>query len=200
MKRAVVCLLLALPGLAFAGEQNPEVAAGNQAMAAGDPAAALSHYDAAAKDLPGDPDLAFNRGGALYAQKKYDDAARAFLEATNSKDTSRRAEAFRHYGDAQFRKNDLGAASEAYKQALSLNPGDEVARHNLEVALAAKKQQQQQQQQKQQDQKNQPQSQPSGGPESQPSGGAKSQPSGGERGEKQDQKKEDAQAAEAKKD
>lgn len=164
MVKRLLLLLCLFPVSAWAEEKvHPEVEAGNRALAEGKPEAALSHYEAAAKDLPDNPDLAFNRGGALYAQGKYQEAARAFLDATDVKDPARRAEAFRHYGDAELRQQNLKGAIQAYKQALSLNPLDEAARHNLEVALKQAKQQQQQQQgqqQQEQDSQKEPQSQP----------------------------------------
>jgi Ca-activated chloride channel family protein len=113
--------------------------------------------------------LAYNLGGALYQEQKFEEAARHFLTASNSEDVSLRADAFRHYGDSLFRQQKTNEAVTAYAEALYWNPSDEVARHNLEVALSQQQapqsqqsqnqeqNQEQQEQQKQEQQQNQEQ-------------------------------------------
>jgi Ca-activated chloride channel family protein len=152
---------------------DPFVAAGNEALQNNKPDEALAQYQKAEATLPNNPDLAFNKGGALYAQQKYKEAATEFLSATSSKDNKKRAEAYQHYGDALFRQKDVNGAIQAYEQALTLNPEDTVARHNLEVALSQQKEQPQSQPNQDQNQ-DQSQSQPQSQPQSQNS---ESQPS-----------------------
>ena len=158
-------LLWLLPLVALA-DTDPFVARGNAALQNNQPEEALAQYLKAEATLPNNPDLAFNKGGALYAQKKYQEAATEFLAATSNKNNQQRAEAYRHYGDALFRQQDLNGAIQAYEQALTLYPEDTVAAHNLEVALSKQQEQQEQPQSQQSQPQSQPQSQNS---QSQPS-------------------------------
>ena len=157
----------------------------------------MVQYQKAEATLPNNPDLAFNKGGALYAQKKYKEAATEFLAATSSKDNKQRAEAYRHYGDALFRQQDLNGAIQAYEQALTLYPEDTVSAHNLEVALSKQQEQKEQPQSQESQDQNQPQSQPqSQNSQSQPSS-QKSQ----EHQENKDQKEpQDGQSGQEHKD
>lgn len=183
---AAALLLAPVLALADAPAPHPLVLEGNQALDLKDFQKALSRYSEAARDLPGDPDLAFNRGGALYASGSFAEAARAFLDATASPDPQRRAEAYRHYGDAQLQLQQLDAAIEAYQRALVLHPEDAAARHNLEVALQRRQQTPPPQSQPQEPPPQQPPSAPQSQPQSQPGqDGQPPQPQDGQDGQPQ---------------
>lgn len=62
-------------------------------------------------------------------------------------------------GNIAFNSRDYGSAVQAYKQALRLNPDDELARRNLRIAQKRLKQQEQKQNQQDQDQQQQQQDQ-----------------------------------------
>lgn len=94
--------------------------------------------------------LQFNRGAALYRQGRFDEAGEAFGLAGKAGDRELARDAAYNLGNTHFGAGDYGAAVEAYKQALRIDPADMDAKHNLELAL--KKQNEQQQQQEQQDQ------------------------------------------------
>lgn len=136
--------------------KNREVERGNAELKAGKPAEAIKLYDQALSGArPGDldaPALHFNRGNALFALGKFDDAAQAFLRATEAKATSLKAAAFFNRGNAFFRADKYGEAAESYKRALALDPTDARAKWNLELALRKKKEEDEK---KKKDQQNQ---------------------------------------------
>jgi tetratricopeptide (TPR) repeat protein len=121
--------------------KNSEVEQGNALMKSGNAEEALKHYDKAVAALPGEPGVHFDRGAALYALQRFDDAGQEFLRATEGKDGALKAQAFYNLGNAFFKKEKFKEAIEAYKRTLALDPRDEHAKWNLELAL--KKQQEQ---------------------------------------------------------
>ena len=130
------------PLLAGAGlfhTRNGDVEKGNAAMAAGKAEDALAHYDKAVAKLPAEAGVHFDRGAALYALSRFDEAGQEFLRATDSADVALKAEAFRGLGNAHFKKDKFKDAIEAYKRALALRPDDQAAKRNLELALLKKK-------------------------------------------------------------
>lgn len=139
----LLAVLLALcPGLmAFDPIHSPSdaVTAGNRQMKAGKPSEALNSYDKAVKELPGDPGAHFDRGTALAALSRFDEAGEEFLRATEAKDPGLKAAAFYNLGNAFMKKDKFKEAIEAYKRSLTLNPKDERAKWNLEIALQKKK-------------------------------------------------------------
>src|SRR5262245_30589062 len=100
--------LLALPLLLTAFEPlrsaNRDVEQGNAAMQAGKAEEALKHYDAAVGKLAADPGAHFDRGTALYALSRFDEAGQEFLRATEAKETPLKAAAFYNLGNAFFKK------------------------------------------------------------------------------------------------
>ena len=138
-----LAVFLALcPGLmAFDAIHSPSdaVTAGNAEMKAGKPSDALASYDKAVKELPGDPGAHFDRGTALAALSRFDEAGEEFLRATEAKDPALKASAFYNLGNAFMKKDKFKEAIEAYKRTLALNPKDERAKWNLEIALQKKK-------------------------------------------------------------
>ena len=142
--RTLVCLL-ALAPLLFGFEplrsRNGDVEQGNALLKAGNAEEALKHYDKAVAALPGDPGAHFDRGAALYALSRFDEAGQEFLRATEAKDGALKAQAFYNLGNAFFKKEKFKEAIEAYTRTLALDPRDQRAKWNLEIAL--RKQQEQ---------------------------------------------------------
>ncbi len=128
---------------AVAQEGRREVEAGNRLYDEGRYPEAHARYLEALERVPGLPLARFNEGNALYRSQEYQRAMEAFLEAAERADPEWNASAFYNLGNALFRQQQPGPAAEAYKQALRLDPGDEDARHNLELALRQQQQQQQ---------------------------------------------------------
>lgn len=155
-------VLLALPallGLDLLRATNERIELGNQKLQAGEAEAALELYDEALErdgisDAQARAAAEFNRGTALSALGKHDEAAQAYLEATKSRDTALRARAFYNLGNTFFQGEKYGEAVEAFKRSLMMDPRNGNAKWNLELALRRKRDQEQKQQdQKQQDQK-----------------------------------------------
>ena len=105
------------------------------------------------------PKAQFNLGDALYEQKNYEEASKAFSDVTE-RNTSKEIEANAYYnlGNTLMAQEKYGEAFESYKKALKINPDDEDFRYNLEYArwkMIQQQQQQQNQDQQKQDQQNQ---------------------------------------------
>lgn len=119
--------------------RSAPVEEGNAKMKAGKADEALAAYDKAAAELPLDPAVHFNRGTALAALSRFDEAGEEFLRATEAKETSLKAAAFYNLANAFFKKDKFKEAIEAYKRTLALDPRDERAKWNLEIALKKKR-------------------------------------------------------------
>jgi Ca-activated chloride channel family protein len=141
---AVAVALLARPCLAAfepLSSRNKEVEQGNALLKAGNADEALKHYDKAVAALPGEAGAHFDRGTALYALSRFDEAGQEFLRATEAKDGALKAQAFYNLGNAFFKKEKFKESVEAYKRTLALDPRDERAKWNLEIALRKQKDQ-----------------------------------------------------------
>jgi Ca-activated chloride channel family protein len=145
MVLAIVILLLAACS-APAEQLNQE---GNQAFAEQAYLEALELYQSAQIESPELAEPYFNAANTFYRQADYPTALEQMQVALQYVDEETLAESsLYNMGNTLFNSQDLGKAVEAYKQALLLNPDDQDAKYNLELAL----QQQQQEQQQQQDQ------------------------------------------------
>ncbi|MDB4980984.1 MAG: domain protein in aerotolerance operon, partial [Myxococcales bacterium] len=137
----LLVLLPALLGFEPLRSRNGEIEQGNALMKSGNAEEALKHYDKAAAALPGDAGVHFDRGAALYALSRFDEAGEEFLHASEAKDGALKASAFYNLGNAFFKKEKFKEAVEAYKRTLALDPRDERAKWNLEIALRKQKDQ-----------------------------------------------------------
>jgi Ca-activated chloride channel family protein len=167
--RAVAATASALAVVLMTTNALASPADAERAYAAGAYDEALGHYRAAAEAAPDDARLRFNEGAAAYRAGKHDEAAKAFQQALDSRDVTLQQRAYYDLGNAQFRlgeaaakqspaqaKASLEQAVKSYDGALALDPTDENAKFNRDVAkarLEALEQQQQQQNEQQQDQK-----------------------------------------------
>lgn len=111
---------------------------------------AVKSYGRALVENSNDTIAQFNIGNAFFRDKKEDEAIKAFEAMGHS------SAAWYNKGVVLTKQRKLQESIDAYKQALRLNPGDSMARENLQRALMEKKQQDEQQkkddQQKQQKQ------------------------------------------------
>ena len=136
---AVTGLLLpGLLGIDVLQSRNRATEAGNAAFKAGKAEDALGEYDKAAAKLPTDPGVQFNRGTALYSLSRWDEAAEAFLRATEAKAPERKASAFYNLGNALYQSKKFKEAAAAFKKSLAYDAGDPRAKWNLELALRKK--------------------------------------------------------------
>jgi Ca-activated chloride channel family protein len=183
-----------LCGFGLFEKRDAEIEAGNSALQAGKADDALVHYDKALKKLPAEAGSHFDRGAALYALSRFDEAGQEFLRATEAKDPALKASAFYNLGNAFFKKEKFKEAVSAYTRSLGLKPDDKQAKWNLEIALRKQKDQEDKdkkdkdkkdQDQKNKDQKNKDQ---------------KKDDKDQDKKDKQDQKKDDQKKDQDKKD
>lgn len=79
------------------------------------------------------PQLQKNHGDALYRAGRYDEALEAYERAIRA-DPDLGDDVHLRVGNIRFKGRDRDAAIEAWTRALELNPGNETARANLELA------------------------------------------------------------------
>jgi Ca-activated chloride channel family protein len=151
---ALAASLPLLMGVDLLQSRNHAVEDGNERMVAGKAEEALGQYDKALAKLPAEPGVHFNRGAALYSLSRFDEAAQAFLRATESKNPSLKASAFYNLGNAFFQTKKYSEAVEAFKKSLTYDPSDQRAKWNLELALKSKREEDKKNQDKNKDDKN----------------------------------------------
>ncbi len=153
-RRAVVLVMLvALYPLlvGFADSPQGRNRKGNRFYRDGRFDEALTEYRGAQVLAPELAALALNAGNALFRKGELPDAIREYGNAALSDDVVMSSAALYNAGNAFLQAGQMDTAVEAFKGALKLNPDDQDAKHNLEVALKLLEQQQQEQQQEQQD-------------------------------------------------
>jgi Ca-activated chloride channel homolog len=149
VRHPAVILIAATPllfGFKLLEKRNGEVEQGNAAMQAGKAEEALAHYDKAVAKLPADAGVHLDRGAALYALSRFEEAGKEFLRATEGQAPALKADAFRNLGNALSKQDKHKEAIAAYKHALTLRPDDKAAKWNLEIALRKQKEEEKKQQ------------------------------------------------------
>lgn len=163
----ILLLLLIVPVLSGFHWWDPIarwVGIGNKAVEAGEFETARDAYQKAAETAPGDERILNNRGVVEYSQQNFEEAAKYFDTASASRDSDVSGTARYNRGCAQMKGGDLQGAVESFVEALKINPDDEDAKVNLEMALQMLQQMPTPTPQQQQDQ-DQDQPKPSGTPE-----------------------------------
>ena len=193
MTLVLVSALLAL-GLLACGRQTPEAnAQGNDAFDAQDYAGAVEAYRRAQEGSPDLPEPFYNSGNAQYRQESYDDALSSYDQAQLNAGEELTGGIHFNRGNVHFNREAYGEAAEAYKEVLRLDPDDEDAKRNLELALRHMHQEQEQQQQGQQQQGQQQQGQQEQQEEQQQQGGQEQQQAGEQEQDSQDGQNEQEQ-------
>lgn len=120
---------------------------GNEDFEAEEYAAALENYTAAKQE---DPDLAqpyYNSGNTYYRQGNLDSAElqtkQSIRTAERTEDEALAQQSLYNLGNNYFQRQEWPDAIEAYKEALRLDPTDQDAKYNLELALQQQQQEQQ---------------------------------------------------------
>ena len=152
--KAALVLVALLPFLGawnLLERNNRAVESGNASMKSGKAEEALADYDKAVAELPSDAGAHFNRGNALFALSRFEEATGEFLRATQSQEPSLKASAFYNLGNSYFKNDKYSEALAAYRHTLAMDPTNERAKWNLELALQKKKEEDK----KKQDQKDQ---------------------------------------------
>jgi len=122
----LVLFLMSSPAWAFTFSE------GRKAYEKGDYPKAEEYFRQKAESPGKDPDPAYSLGGALYRQGKYDQAGSAF-EAAVGKGEDLPA-GWYNLGNSYFRQDRFRDAIQAYEKALSLDPKDEDAKFNMDLA------------------------------------------------------------------
>jgi tetratricopeptide (TPR) repeat protein len=142
---------------AFSGQSYADKAPGfNEegisAFEEGDYEASLEYFTDALVERPESPLLKYNRGTALAAMGKTEEALSELQDAASGFEKPEHAAAA-HYNSATLllNENKLPEAIDEFKSALKLDHDSEDIRHNLELAVRKMQQQQQQQQDQQQE-------------------------------------------------
>jgi tetratricopeptide (TPR) repeat protein len=125
----LLCLLTAC-GVNPAARNN----AGNTYVAQNEYDRALSAYRDAQTAEPDNPVFAYNSAAALSATGRIDDAQAALQEAIATGDTALAATAYYNLGNLHLETENYAAAVAAYRESLLLNPDNDDARYNLELA------------------------------------------------------------------
>jgi Ca-activated chloride channel family protein len=101
-------------------------------------------YDEAQSRAPDSPEIAYNRGNALYRQGKLDDAVRQLMHGTQSTDPDLQRRSYYNLGNALHDLKKLPEAAVAYRHALAIDPEDRDAKINYEKTLVELEQQKKQ--------------------------------------------------------
>jgi len=160
----VTSLLLSLSGVCFAESAYRKNKAGNDLYEEQKYDEAFKKYAEAQAERPDLLELKYNEANALYRMGKQQDASKLFKEAFAFKDRQKKHWSSYNLGNAYMRAGELDNAIESYVRALHLDPTDQQAKTNLELALKRKDEEQKKQQEdqkqppppKQQDQKEPP--------------------------------------------
>jgi tetratricopeptide (TPR) repeat protein len=118
---------------------------GNEAYEAGNYTEAVDDYIAAQRENPDLPEPYYNAGNAYHRQGNLEAAAAQTQQSIRATEGELAQNSYYNLGNSYFKAEDWPAAIEAYKEALRLNPDDQQAKYNLELALQNLQQQQQQQ-------------------------------------------------------
>ena len=124
---------------------------GHELYLSGDHTKALESYQEAQERAPGSAEPHYNSGNVLYRTEKYEEALQSYDESLRHAGDELRARGFFNRGNTAFQQEQYPEAVEAYKEVLRMNPDNEDAKHNLELALLQIPPEDEQQQEEQQD-------------------------------------------------
>jgi Ca-activated chloride channel homolog len=119
---------------------------GNRLFAQGRFEDAEKAYLQAQGKSPGKPEILYNLGNSLIKQKKCDQGIQSLRQSMSQGDKRVKENSWYNAGNAFFLMDKFKDSAEAYVQALKLNPSDQDAKHNLELALLKSKQEESKQQ------------------------------------------------------
>ena len=137
VNRAVIAALTVLALCLMACGQTPAQVnnSGHAAYLGGDYAAALDAYHLAQERSPDSGAPYYNSGNAIYRVGEYGDSLQSYDESIRHASGELRSRGFFNRGNASFQQQQYAQAVQAYKEALRMNPDDQDAKHNLELAL-----------------------------------------------------------------
>ena len=118
---------------------------GNEAYEQEDYLAAQSSYQEAIEKSPDLPEPHYNSGNVHYRQGQNKEAQESYDRALLEADEELHRDTLFNQGNIQLQNGELEEAIGSYKEVLRLDPSDQDAKHNLEVALSRLPQPEQQQ-------------------------------------------------------
>lgn len=124
---------------ALAQAERSDIRKGNDFFKQGKyPQAETAYKQAIGKNV-GSYEGAFNLGGSLYKQQRWEEAAAGYAKLASEKGNSdRQSEAFYNLGNSNVKMRKLQEAIDSYKDALRINPSDAQAKFNLAYAQKLK--------------------------------------------------------------
>ena len=108
---------------------------GHEPYLGGDHASALESYQDAQVRAPESGEPHYNSGNALYRTEEYEEALQSYDESLRYAAGELRSHGFFNRGNTAFQQEQYPEAVEAYEEVLRMNPDDQDAKHNLELAL-----------------------------------------------------------------
>jgi hypothetical protein len=150
MKKSLIILftfLLFFTGITdcFGQHDRKLIREGNSKYRKGKFAESELLYRKATDENSANNDAQFNLGNALFRQQKYSDAQKVYAgNADKSDDIRKKSNALYNLGNSFLKQNNPQDAIEAYKNSLTLNPGNVAAKYNLAYAQDLLKKQQEQ--------------------------------------------------------
>ena len=117
----------------------------------GDYISALESYQDAQVSAPDSGEPYYNSGNAHYRTAEYEEALQSYDESLRHAGGELRSRGFFNRGNTAFQQEQYPEAVEAYKEVLRMNPDNEDAKHNLELALLQNPPEDEQQPEEQQD-------------------------------------------------
>lgn len=187
-------ILLAVLNIGWLDPVKDQVEEANRKFSMGDYEGALKDYTQAQTERPEEPGLHFNIGNVQVRKNNLQEAAREYQQsATSTLDRTLESKARYNLGNVLAMQGSLPEAIENYRHALRLNPDDEDAKHNLELAMLQLLQNPPQQQQQQEDQEDQEEDQEQPTPEQTQTGEQQQTPTPQEgEQDQQDQQQDDS--------
>lgn len=140
---AIILSFLLCTGWTWFNPFKSKAQEGNELYKAGRYDEALRKYTDAQVEDPNSMFLCYNIGNTLYQKKEYDKAVELYKKSAEGKDTLSEYSCY-NSGNAFYRNNKFDEAIKYYINALKLNPDDEDAKYNLEMARKKMKEQQHQ--------------------------------------------------------
>lgn len=148
LKPAIATLAMMMAFTAGAQSDKKTIRQGNDAYMQQKYDSAAMQYNKVLQKNPDNVTAQYNLGNALYKADKKEEAISAYDKSAGKLiKPVEKSNAIYNKGVVQHNNNKLPEAIEAYKNALKLDPNNEDARHNLQIALKK------QQEEKQKDQK-----------------------------------------------
>ena len=138
MLRLGILLIAAIlvMGLTGCGATAEEInKSGHESYLSGDYAAALEAYQLAQERSSESGEPLFNSGNARYRMGEYEGSVEDFDESLRRAEGELRSRGFFNRGNAQFQQHQYLQAVEAYEEVLRMDPDNQDAKHNLELAL-----------------------------------------------------------------